>query len=92
MLEVPEAARHKDTWRAVIGLDETAGVWIVKSSDIPGLYLEAPHREQLVSSIAEAVHWLLDRNVSPQEWPSSVEIMDSSTREVIGEVSLERSH
>jgi hypothetical protein len=46
-------------YQVVIGRDREAGVWFVKTTNVPGLALEDPSLDGLFGKLPEAVAWLL---------------------------------
>jgi hypothetical protein len=66
--------------------DADAGVWIIESSDVHGLRIEAPTLEALIKRIPTAIQDLLQDGVDAQQWRDTpVEVIaHASTRVRLG--------
>jgi len=45
-------------YQVVIGRDRSAGVWFVRTTNIPGLALEDPSLDKLLEKLPDAIAWL----------------------------------
>jgi hypothetical protein len=46
-------------YQVVIGRDRAAGVWFVRTTNIPGLALEDPSLDNLLEKLPAAISWVL---------------------------------
>lgn len=49
-------------YQVVIGRDQEASVWFVRTTNVPGLALEDPSLDNLLNKLPETIAWLLREN------------------------------
>ena len=49
-------------YQVVIGRDREAGVWFVRTTNIPGLALEDPSLDNLLVKLPDAIAWVMREN------------------------------
>jgi hypothetical protein len=64
-------------YQVTIGRDQDAGVWLIRSTDLPGLSLEDASLDSLLEKLPQAVAWLLQaRKVDAKEVPIEVVLVE----------------
>ena len=46
-------------YQVIIGRDKAAGVWFVRTTNVPGLALEDPSLDNLLEKLPAAISWVL---------------------------------
>jgi hypothetical protein len=46
-------------YQVIIGRDKAAGVWFVRTTNVPGLALEDPSLDTLLGKLPAAISWVL---------------------------------
>jgi hypothetical protein len=46
-------------YQVIIGRDKAAGVWFVRTTNVPGLALEDPSLDSLLGKLPAAISWVL---------------------------------
>lgn len=54
-------------YQVVIGRDRAAGVWFVRTTNIPGLALEDPSLDKLLEKLPAAISWVLNDPKMPDK-------------------------
>jgi len=58
----PSRERRCMEYQVVIGRDREAGVWFVRTTNIPGLALEDPSLDNLLVKLPDAIAWVMREN------------------------------
>jgi hypothetical protein len=63
-------------YKVVVGRDETAAIWFVEETNVPGLTLEDASFTGLIGKLPEAVAWLLRDASAAHDVPFEVLLAD----------------